>query len=73
MDIQETFAGVYKDLPVLVTGHTGFKGTWLSMWLNLLGARVIGYSLAPPTMPNHFDMSGMKDHIVDTQRHQEPG
>ena len=34
MDIQETFAGIYKDLPVLVTGHTGFKGTWLSMWLN---------------------------------------
>ena len=65
MDIQETFSGIYKDLPVLVTGHTGFKGTWLSMWLNLLGARVIGYGLEPPTMPNHFDMSGMKDRIVD--------
>jgi CDP-glucose 4,6-dehydratase len=65
MDVQETFAGIYKDLPVLVTGHTGFKGTWLSMWLNLLGARVIGYSLEPPTMPNHFDMSGMKDRMVD--------
>ena len=65
MDIQETFSGIYKDMPVLVTGHTGFKGTWLSMWLNLLGARVIGYSLDPPTMPNHFDMSGMKDRLVD--------
>ena len=51
MDIQETFAGIYKDMPVLVTGHTGFKGTWLSMWLHLLGARVIGYSLDPPTRP----------------------
>ena len=65
MDIQETFAGIYKDMPVLVTGHTGFKGTWLSMWLHLLGARVIGYSLDPPTRPNHFDMSGMKDRMVD--------
>jgi CDP-glucose 4,6-dehydratase len=74
MDVQETFAGIYKDLPVLVTGHTGFKGTWLSMWLNLLGARVIGYSLDPPTMPNHFDMSGMKDRIMDIRediKHQD--
>lgn len=65
MDIQKTFCSIYKDLPVLVTGHTGFKGTWLSMWLNLLGARVIGYSLDPPTLPNHFDISGMKDRMVD--------
>ncbi len=65
MDIQDTFDGVYKDLPVLVTGHTGFKGSWLCMWLDLLGARVIGYSLDPPTTPNHFDMSGMKDRMKD--------
>ncbi len=65
MDVQESFGGIYKDLPVMVTGHTGFKGTWLSLWLELLGARVIGYSLPPPTMPNHFDISGMKDRMVD--------
>ncbi len=65
MNIRDTFDGVYKDLTVLVTGHTGFKGTWLSMWLDVLGARVIGYSLDPPTMPNHFDLSGMKDRMKD--------
>ena len=39
---------------VLVTGHTGFKGGWLSLWLSSLGARVHGYSLEPPTNPNFF-------------------
>jgi CDP-glucose 4,6-dehydratase len=63
--VEETFGGIYKDLTVMVTGHTGFKGTWLSMWLDLLGARVIGYSLDPPTIPNHYDISGLKDRIVD--------
>src|SRR6476620_9493520 len=42
---------------VLVTGHTGFKGSWLCHWLHRLGARVTGYSLAPPTQPNLFSMS----------------
>ena len=65
MNIRDTFDGVYKNLTVLVTGHTGFKGTWLSMWLDLLGAHVIGYSLDPPTPPNHFEMSGMKDRMED--------
>lgn len=39
---------------VLVTGHTGFKGSWLSLWLSMLGARVVGYALSPPTNPSHF-------------------
>jgi len=42
---------------VLVTGHTGFKGSWLSLWLSHLGARVVGYSLAPPTSPSNFAVS----------------
>ncbi|MEC9411554.1 MAG: CDP-glucose 4,6-dehydratase, partial [Pseudomonadota bacterium] len=37
---------------VLVTGHTGFKGSWLSLWLNELGANVTGYALAPATNPS---------------------
>lgn len=41
------FGGVYKDKTVLVTGHTGFKGAWLSLWLTALGAKVVGFSLAP--------------------------
>jgi CDP-glucose 4,6-dehydratase len=46
---------------VFVTGHTGFKGSWLSIWLHHLGARVHGYSLAPPTTPSNFQASGVRD------------
>lgn len=46
---------------VLVTGHTGFKGSWLSLWLHLLGAQVSGYSLPPPTSPSLFEVAGIKD------------
>lgn len=49
-----TFSDVYKGKTVFVTGHTGFKGSWLSEWLLLLGAKVVGYSLEPPTTPSHF-------------------
>ena len=42
---------------VFITGHTGFKGSWLSLWLQSLGARVVGYSLVPPTHPNLFDVA----------------
>ncbi len=41
---------------VFVTGHTGFKGGWLSIWLNALGAEVTGYALAPPTDPSLYDL-----------------
>ncbi|MGH1489334.1 MAG: CDP-glucose 4,6-dehydratase [Acidimicrobiales bacterium] len=46
---------------VLVTGHTGFKGAWLSLWLRQLGAEVIGFSLPPLTEPSLFDLAGMGD------------
>lgn len=45
----------WRDRRVLVTGHTGFKGTWLSLWLNRLGSRVAGLSLVPNTSPNLHD------------------
>ena len=51
------FGGIYRNKRVLVTGHTGFKGSWLCKWLNHLGAEVFGYSLNPSTEPNHFDLS----------------
>jgi CDP-glucose 4,6-dehydratase len=44
---------------VLVTGHTGFKGSWLSLWLDALGADVTGYSLAPPTTPSLYEQAGI--------------
>ena len=42
---------------VLVTGHTGFKGGWLSLWLQSLGAKVVGYSLPAPTEPSLFEVA----------------
>jgi len=50
------FGDVYRGKHVLITGHTGFKGSWLALWLRQLGANIIGYSLDPPTTPNHFDL-----------------
>ena len=46
---------------ILVTGHTGFKGSWLSIWLNDLGASVSGYSLKPPTSPSNFEICGVEN------------
>ena len=45
---------IYKNKKVFITGHTGFKGSWLSLWLNKLGADVCGYSLSPNTNPSMF-------------------
>ena len=53
---------------VLVTGHTGFKGSWLVLWLNELGAKVSGYALNPETTPNHFDCSRIKELLVNDYR-----
>jgi CDP-glucose 4,6-dehydratase len=50
------FNNIYKNKNVLVTGHTGFKGSWLVLWLNELGANVIGYALDPPAKPNHYEL-----------------
>lgn len=50
------FGGIYTGKTVLVTGHTGFKGSWLSFWLHQMGAKVIGYSLEAPTNPSHFEL-----------------
>ncbi|MBR3627604.1 MAG: CDP-glucose 4,6-dehydratase [Elusimicrobia bacterium] len=50
------FNNIYKNKKVLITGHTGFKGSWLSLWLELMGAKVIGYSINVPTMPSLFEL-----------------
>lgn len=51
-----TFGNAYKNRRVLVTGHTGFKGSWLVLWLQMLGAKVIGISLPPETTPSHWQL-----------------
>lgn len=54
--MESLFSGVYKDKTVLVTGHTGFKGSWLVYWLSEMGANVIGYSLEAATEPSHIEL-----------------
>lgn len=54
MELTACFSRIYAGTRVLVTGHTGFKGSWLCHWLNLLGAEVAGYALPPPTTPSHY-------------------
>ncbi|MBI1175197.1 MAG: CDP-glucose 4,6-dehydratase [Sideroxydans sp.] len=57
-------AGFWKDKKVLVTGHTGFKGSWLCLWLQSLGAEVVGYALAPPSTPSLFDVARVAQGMV---------
>ncbi|MCT7492517.1 CDP-glucose 4,6-dehydratase [Aliarcobacter cryaerophilus] len=54
--MENLFSGIYRNKTVLVTGHTGFKGSWLVYWLNQMGAKVVGYSLEAPTIPNHIEL-----------------
>ena len=56
-------SGFYSGKKVFITGHTGFKGTWLCALLMHLGAEVTGYALEPPTEPSLFALSGMQDRI----------
>ena len=58
------FKGIYKDRTVLVTGHTGFIGSWLVLWLQSLGAKVVGYSLEPSTKPSLFETLGLENEIT---------
>lgn len=56
VDMQKLFGSVYKNKKVLVTGNTGFKGSWLCFWLSEMGAIVHGLALEPKTNPNHFTL-----------------
>lgn len=61
----KNFNNIYRGKKVLVTGHTGFKGSWLSIWLRELGAEVIGYSLDPYTEKDNFNLSKLSEKILD--------
>ncbi len=63
--MNSVFEEFYKNKTVLVTGHTGFKGAWLSIWLRELGANVIGYGLDPYTQYDNFVVANLKEKIVD--------
>ena len=58
---------IFKNSRVIVTGHTGFKGSWLTAWLKQLGANVMGISLDPPTYPSHFKASKINLDIKDVR------
>lgn len=64
----------WKEKRVLLTGHTGFKGSWLCIWLQMLGADLLGYALNPPTNPSLFELAGvgknMKSVLGDVRDHQ---
>ena len=60
----ETLVNFYKQKRILITGHTGFKGTWLTLWLLKLGTNIVGYSLEPPTEPCLFEILKLKDKIT---------
>ena len=55
---------IWKDKKVLVTGHTGFKGSWLSIWLKMMGAKVIGYALEPYTDRDNFVLTKLEEKIT---------
>jgi len=67
MEMKKLFQGCYLNRAVLITGHTGFKGSWLSYWLSQLGARVIGYSLDIPSKPSHFELLNLENDITHIQ------
>ena len=54
----------WQDRRVLLTGHTGFKGSWLCLWLQQMGAQVVGYALPPATRPNLFQLAGVEQRMV---------
>ena len=56
---------IFKNSRIIVTGHTGFKGSWLTAWLKQLGANVMGISLNPVTRPSHFQVSKINKGIKD--------
>lgn len=64
LTMDNLFNGLFKGKKVLVTGHTGFKGSWLSLWLVSLGADVVGYSLPPPTEPSLFTAAKLYEHVT---------
>jgi len=64
-DTLEKLKKRFQGKNVLITGHTGFKGSWLSIWLNILGAKVIGYALDPYTPRDNFVLNNISKNIID--------
>lgn len=65
LTLENLFSGVFKGKKILVTGHTGFKGSWLCSWLIYLGAKVYGVSIDIPTKPSIFESANLKNRLID--------
>ena len=63
--MEELFNDFYKNKKVLITGHTGFKGSWMAIWLLQLGAKVIGYALDPYTPKDNFVITDLTHKMID--------
>ena len=63
MEINHSF---WNGRSVFLTGHTGFKGGWLALWLTMLGAKVHGYSLDAPTTPNFFTATNLREKLTSS-------
>ncbi len=61
------FEHTYRNRTVLITGHTGFKGAWLSLWLHHLGSNVIGYALKAPTQPSLFELCNLNTKVTSIE------
>ena len=55
----------FKNKRVLITGHTGFKGSWMTLWLNALGAEVVGFSMTPPSKPYLYQSLKFENNVVN--------
>ena len=64
---KKLFGDVYRDKKVLITGHTGFKGSWLSLWLLSFGAKVYGISKDAPSEPSNFEVLGLEKQLTHFQ------
>lgn len=75
MTAKQTTPTFWQNKRVLVTGHTGFKGSWLTLWLQSMGANVCGIALAPPTAPALFDLldlaAHMEHNVVDIRHYEQ--
>ena len=61
--IKKIFNNTFENKVVFLTGHTGFQGSWLTLWLKLLGAKIIGFSQEPPTNPSMFKILELEKKI----------
>lgn len=62
--MKDLFEGVFEGKTVFLTGHTGFVGSWMTIWLNALGARVVGFSLEPPSDPSLFELASIAGRVT---------